>query len=180
MAADTAAESSGLRQRVLAAIVFVPVILLLVEGASWGIFLLVLAVAVRCSWEYHHILRGGRLPDPSACRVALLVLGLCTYFWRQGIDDDLVALLMAAILLVVVWALFQGTERYAANAFLTLGGVFFFGVLGSASLLLFQAAGGGEEAHHLVAVLFSLHLAHRFRGVLQRSVLGPGQAGTGD
>ena len=99
MAADTAAESSGLRQRVLAAIVFVPVILLLVEGASWGIFLLVLAVAVRCSWEYHHILeeagyRPIRLPG------SLLVLGLCTYFWRQGIDgidDDLVALLMAAI-----------------------------------------------------------------------------------
>ncbi|MYI61967.1 MAG: hypothetical protein F4105_09925, partial [Gemmatimonadetes bacterium] len=129
MAADTAAESSGLRQRVLAAVVFVPVILLLVEGASWGIFLLVLAVAARCSWEYHHILaeagyRPIRLPG------SLLVLGLCSYFWRQGTGDDLTALLMAAILLVVVWTLFQGTERYAANAFLTLGGVLFFGILG--------------------------------------------------
>ena len=149
MAADTA-----LRQRVLAAAVFVPVILLLVEGASWGVFLLVLAVAVRCSWEYHHILaeagyRPIRLPG------SLLVLGLCSYFWRQGsTGDDLTALLMAAISLIVVWALFQGTERYAANAFLTLGGVLFFGVLGSAPLLLFQVAGGGEEAHHLVAVLF--------------------------
>ena len=152
MAADTA-----LRQRVLAAAVFVPVILLLVEGASWGVFLLVLVVAVRCSWEYHHILaeagyRPIRLPG------SLLVLGLCTYFWRQGTTgDDLTALLMVAISLVVVWALFQGTERYAANAFLTLGGVLFFGVLGSAPLLLFQAAGRGEEAqeaHHLVALIF--------------------------
>ena len=153
MAADTAAEASGLRQRALAAVVFVPVILLLVEGASWALFLLVLVVAARCSWEYHHILeeagyRPIRLPG------SLLVLGLCSYFWRQGTGDDLAALLMAAILLVAVWALFQGTERYAANAFLTLGGVLFFGVLGSAPLLLFQAAGKGEEAHHLVAVLF--------------------------
>ena len=148
MAADTA-----LRQRVLAAVVFVPVILLLVEGASWGLFLLVLVVAVRCSWEYHHILaeagyRPIRLPG------SLLVLGLCSYFWRQGTGDGLTALLMAAILLIVVWTLFEGTEHYAANAFLTLGGVLFFGVLGSAPLLLFQAAGKGEEAHHLVAVLF--------------------------
>ena len=147
------AADSALRQRVLAAAVFVPVILLLVEGASWGIFLLVLVVAVRCSWEYHHILaeagyRPIRLPG------SLLVLGLCSYFWRQGAGDDLAALLMAAILLIVVWALFEGTERYATNAFLTLGGVLFFGVLGSAPLLLFQTAGGGEEAHHLVAVLF--------------------------
>ncbi len=153
MAADTAAATSGLRQRTLAAVVFVPVILLLVEGASWGIFLLVLAVAARCSWEYHHILekagyRPVRLPG------SLLVLGLCSYFWRQGTGDDLTALLMVAISLVVVWALFEGTEQFAANAFLTLGGVFFFGILGSAPLLLFQAAGKGEEAHHLVAVLF--------------------------
>lgn len=153
MAADTAAASSGLRQRVLAAAVFVPMILLLVEGASWGIFLLVLAVAVRCSWEYHHILaeagyRTIGLPG------SLLVLGLCSHFWLQGASDGLAALLMAAILLIVVWALFQGTEHYAANAFLTLGGMLFFGVLGSAPLLLFQVAGKGEEAHHLVAVLF--------------------------
>lgn len=129
-----------------------PVILLLVEGASWALFLLVLAVAARCSWEYHQVLaeagyRPIRLPG------TLLVLGLCSYFWRQG-TDDLVALLMVAILLIVVWALSEGPERYAANAFLTLGGVLFFGVLGSAPLLLFQAAGKGEEAHHLIAVLF--------------------------
>ena len=149
--ADTA-----LRQRVLAAAVFVPVILLLVEGASWALFFLVLVVAVRCSWEYHHILeeagyRPIRLPG------TLLALGLCSYFWyfrRQGTGDDLAALLMAAILIIVVWALFEGTERYAANAFLTLGGALFFGVLGSAPLLLFQEAGRGEEAHHLVAVIF--------------------------
>ena len=147
MAAD------DLRQRALAAAVFVPAILLLVEGASWGVFLLVLAVAVRCSWEYHHILAAAgyrpiRLPG------SLLVLGLCSYFWRQGVGGDLAALLMAALLLVVVWALFEGTKGYAANAFLTVGGVFFFGVLGSAPLLLFQAAGEGAEARHLIAVLF--------------------------
>ncbi len=146
---------SGLRLRVLAAVVFVPMILLLVEGASWGIFLLVLAVAVRCSWEYYHILAEAGYRTIRLLG-SLLVLGLCSYFyfWRQGASDDLAALLMAALLLVVVWALFQGTEHYAANVFLTLGGVFFFGVLGSAPLLLFQAAGRGAEAHHLVAVLF--------------------------
>jgi len=153
LAADTAPAASGLRQRVLAAIAFVPVVLLLVEGASWGLFLLVVVVAMRCWWEYHHILAEAGYRTIRLLG-SLLVLGLCSYFWRQGASGDLAALLMVAISLVVVWALCQGPEHYAANAFLTLGGVLFFGVLGSAPLLLFQAAGRGEEAHHLVAVLF--------------------------
>ncbi len=67
---------------------------------------------------------------------------------------DLVPLLLAATLLIWAWSLQQGTERYTANAFLTLGGVLLFGLLGSAPLLLVQVAGSSEEARHLVAVIF--------------------------
>ena len=159
MAADAAKNGSNLRQRVLAAVVFVPAVLLLVEATDWTLYVLVLVVVARCSWEFYQILEQGgyrplRLPG------SILAMGLCSYFWRLGKGEllgiDLVAQLMVVALLLLVWTLrYAGTKRYAANAFLTLGGVLYFGLLGSAPLLLVQTAGQGEEARHLVAVLFA-------------------------
>jgi len=158
LAADAAEDSSNLRQRVTSALVFVPAVLLLVEATDWTLYVLVLVVVARCSWEFYQILEQGgyrplRLPG------SILAMGLCSYFWRLGKGEplglDLVPLLMVVALLLLVWTLYYaGTERYAANAFLTLGSVLFFGLLGSAPLLLVQTAGQGEEARHLVAVLF--------------------------
>ena len=153
MAADAAEDSSNLRQRVTSALVFVPAVLLLVEATDWTLYVLVLVVVARCSWEFYQILEQGgyrplRLPG------SILAMGLCSYFWRLGKGEplglDLVPLLMVVALLLLVWTLYYaGTERYAANAFLTLGSVLFFGLLGSAPLLLVQTAGHGEEARHL-------------------------------
>ena len=158
LAADTAKDASNLRLRILSAIVFVPGVLLLVEAAEWTLYFLVLGVAARCSWEFYQILeeagyRPLRLPG------CILVMGVCSYFWRLGKGEmpagDLIPLLMAVTVMVMAWTLHQsGTERYTANAFLTLGGVLFFGILGGAPLLLVQTAGQGEEARHLVSALF--------------------------
>ena len=134
-----------------------PGILLLVEASAWTLFALVLVVSARCSWEFYQILEKANY-RPIRLPGSLLALGLCSYIWRQGKGDplggDLIPLLIVATLLVLAWALLRGTERYAANAFMTLGGVLIFGLLGSAPLLIVQTAGQGEEARHLVAVLF--------------------------
>ena len=158
MAADAAQDISNLRLRVLSAVVFVPGVLLLVEATEWTLYVLVLVVVARCSWEFYQILEeaGYRTLRLPGC---ILAMSLCTYFWRLGKGelpaDYLVLQLMAIALIILAWTLHQsGTERYTANAFLTLGGVLFFGLLGSAPLLLVQAAGQSEEARHLVAAIF--------------------------
>ena len=56
MAADAAKEVSNLRLRILSAVVFVPGVLLLVEATDWTLYILVLVVAARCSWEFYQIL----------------------------------------------------------------------------------------------------------------------------
>ena len=158
MAADAAKEVSNLRLRILSAVVFVPGVLLLVEATDWTLYILVLVVAARCSWEFYQILEQAGY-RPLRLLGCILTMGVCSYFWRMGkgemLAGDLIPLLLAVTLLVMAWTLHQnGTERYTVNAFVTLGGVLFFGLLGGAPLLLVQMAGQGEEARHLVAALF--------------------------
>ena len=158
MAADAAPGRSDLKQRVLSAVVFVPGVLLLIEADEWTLYALVVVVTGRCSWEFYRILEQAGY-RPLVLPGCILAMGVCTHFRRleqgQLTNDDLVLQLMAIVLILLAWTLRHGgVERFAANAFLTLGGVLFFGLLGSAPLLLVQAAGPGAEGRHLVAVLF--------------------------
>lgn len=157
MAANSADETSNLKLRVVSAVVFVPGVLLLVEATEWTLMILVLAVSLRCAWEFYKVLEEAGY-KPLSLPGSLLILGVCNHVRGLGTGDppdgEVIPLLLAATILLLVWALRQGTERYATNAFLTLGSVVFFGLLGCAPLLLFQAAGRGAEAHHLVAVIF--------------------------
>ena len=158
LAADATAGGSNLKQRVLSAVVFVPGVLLLVEVGEWTLYALVVVVVGRCAWEFYRILEQAGY-RPLILPGSILAMGVCTHFRRleqgQLTNDALVLQLMAVVLILLAWTLRHGgVERFAANAFLTLGGVLFFGLLGSAPLLLVQAAGPGAEGRHLVAVLF--------------------------
>jgi phosphatidate cytidylyltransferase len=143
---------SNLVQRVLSALVFVPGVLLLVEGGRWPLLGLVLVVAVRSAWEWCYLSRAaGYKPD------LLLALPL-TAGWVLVLSfaeaAPLFLYVMGSALLFFVAALRRGTERYTANALLGLGAVLYAGLLGSAPLLLVRSVGSGPEAYHLVAVLF--------------------------
>jgi len=120
----------------------------------------VLFVVGRCSWEFYHLARGAGY-RPAGTIGLLLAVGLCaqTYF---GGAQRLVPVLIFAALLCLAAALRSGTERYATNALLTLGGVIYLGLLGSAPLLIFHAIGPerSEEASYvLVAVFLGIWLA---------------------
>ncbi|MFA6108934.1 MAG: phosphatidate cytidylyltransferase [Candidatus Latescibacterota bacterium] len=145
---------SNLAVRTLSACVFVPALLLSVELGGWPLLLLVLFIVGRGSWEFYQIAgQAGR--RPLWVLGLLLALGLCAWVnWLGTANLDLA--ITAAALIVLSAALVRGVREYTANALLTLGGVIYLGLLGSAPLLIARAAGAEHrgEAGHLLAAIF--------------------------
>lgn len=134
--------------------VFVPCILFLVWFRDWTLFLLVLLIAGRSNWEFSLLAaKGGH--HPARYGGLLLTLGLCAHIYFAG-PGKFALLLVAIALVCFVVSLRQGTEGFAGNASLTLGGTIYSGFLGSAPLLIMSAAGSEQrtEATHLVMALF--------------------------
>jgi phosphatidate cytidylyltransferase len=146
---------SGLAVRSLSACLFVPTILLLVEGGIWSLLILVLIVVGRGSWEFFHMARqAGRRPLAFLGTGLALSLSLCAY--AAG-TDYLLPAIAAVLLVILAAALLRGTRDYIANTLLTLGGTLYLGLLGSAPLLILAAAGPDQhrEAQHLLVSLFA-------------------------
>ncbi len=151
-AVTEAKNRSNLLQRVLSALVFVPGVLLLVEGGRWTLLGLVVVVVVRSAWEWCYLSRAvGYKPD----RFLALPLTVGWVLIASFIGAAPLFLYMASCaLLLFVAGLRHGTERYTANVLLGFGAVLYAGLLGSAPILLVRSVGSGAEAYHLVAVLF--------------------------
>lgn len=134
--------------------VFVPGVLFLVWAGDWTLFLLVLLIAGRGSWEFYLLAaKGGHRP---ARYVGLaLTLGTCAWLYFAG-PEDLLLVPVAVALVCFAVSLRQGTEGFAGNALFTLGGTIYSGLLGSAPLLIVRAAGPEQrtEAAHLLMALF--------------------------
>ena len=142
---------SELSRRVLSALVFVPVVLGLAYTGGWALFALVAIVVGRGSWELLRLAEdAGHRP---ARRVGvLLALGCCAYLQLVEVYSWLPMIQMAAVLLGLVAALFGGVKGYITNALLTLGGMIYIGLLGSAPLLLARRV--GTEAPWLMVAIF--------------------------
>lgn len=148
-------RSANLAVRTLSACVFVPAVALLVEVGGGALLLLVLFIVGRGAWEFYHMARQGG-HRPLGYLGLLLALALCVYLYRYG-PQQLGVVIVAVAMLVLAVTLMRGTQNYAANALLTLGGVFYLGLLGSAPLLIVDAAGSDyrQEAGHLLLLLFA-------------------------
>lgn len=146
--------SRNLLVRAVSASLFVPAVLLMVQAGDWVLLLLVLLIVGRGSWEFYYMARqaGGH---PSRHLGLLLSVALCLHVYLKG-TQDLIPAVTAITLSVFVVALIRGTRGYTASALLTLGGVLYLGLLGSAPLLIVEAAGAEhqQEAGRLLAVLF--------------------------
>lgn len=155
MAPDPPASGGrNLTWRLVSACVFVPVILILVKLGGWALFLLVALVVGRCSWEFYHLAEGAGY-RPARRIGPLLALGLCGQAYLAG-PEGLDRVLVVSTLLCLAAALRSGPEKYAANALLSLGGVIYLGLLGSAPLLIAHQAGlvRREEAGLVVMMVF--------------------------
>ncbi len=142
---------SELSQRVLSALVFVPVVLGLVYAGGWPLFGLVIVVVGRGSWEFLRLAEDAGHRPARRIGVAL-ALGCCLYLQLFGADGGLVVVQMAAVMIALVATLFCGVKGYTANALLTLGGMIWIALLGSAPLLLARTA--AEEASWLMVAVF--------------------------
>lgn len=145
---------SNLTVRTVSAMLFVPVVLLLILVGGWALFLLVLFIVVRGSWEFFAMARqSGRRPLTHLG--LLLAAALCLHIHLAG-TEHLIPALLAIALIIFTATLFRGTTDFSVNVLLTLGGVIYLGLMGSAPLLITASAGPElrQEAGRLVAVLF--------------------------
>ena len=149
-----ARQIPNLTLRAVSACVFVPLVIALIWAGDWALFLLVLVIVVRGAWEFYHITQSVGHRPAKAIGLPLSA-GLCGYlFWIGPADLD--KALLVVTLLCLLALLCRGVQNYTANALLTLGGVIYLGLLGSAPLLIVQAAGAAHhtEASRLLVVLF--------------------------
>lgn len=147
-------QPSNLAIRTLSACALVPIVLLLVEGGGWFLLGLVLFIVGRGNWEFYYLARQAGW-QPAWQVGLLLALGLAGYLYAAG-PAHLDLGVLIAVLITSIAALVYGTQNYTANALLTLGGVLYLGLLGSAPLLIARAAGPEhrQEVGHLLAILF--------------------------
>ena len=82
-----------------------------------------------------------------------LAVALCVYLQRFGADRWFPLAQMTAVLVALLATLRHGVNRYSANALLTLGGMMYVGLLGSAPLLLARQV--GDDASWLMIAIFT-------------------------
>lgn len=154
------AAASNLLQRALSACLFVPLVLGLAWMGGWWLFALVLAIVGRGSWELLFLARQAGY-RPGILIGVLLAVSVPLYIQLCGADRGLILLLLMATLAAFSLTLCSGTEGYLRNSLLTLSGVLYLGLPGSAPLLL--ASHVGELAPVvLVSIFLSIWLTDAF------------------
>ena len=119
-------------QRVKAALIFVPLVLIMIYFGGWAFNLFMLAVLLLAAYEYAKLFtRVGYRPS----LVILLVGVLLFILQRWFLDRQYLGVLLSIILfLTVVTALIQyerGDDKAAASFALTLSGVLYLGWIGA-------------------------------------------------
>ena len=118
------------------------------------LFLLVLLIVVRGSWEFYSLLKSaGYRPAAAVGTVSAAGIACHLYFWPA---DTLVLPVALVVLIGLAVGLRQGTERYAANTLATFGGAILFGLLGSTPLLVAAAVPTEGSAFLVMAVFASI------------------------
>ena len=129
-----AGSGPNLARRTASAFVLVPGILVLTWAGGWALFTLVAAIVGRSSWEFYHLAANAGY-RPLACLGIPLSLGLCTFFQFAG-AAHLPQAMMLATAIVFAANLRRGTDGFAVSGAVTLAGVLYTGLLGSAPLLM--------------------------------------------
>ncbi len=143
---------SDLGRRTLAACVFVPVVLLLAWLESWALLALVVIIVGRASWEFFHLAAAAG-HRPARTLGIVFCVGWCLYVFAFG-ADDLHLILVGLALISLLAPLRTGVEGYTSGAALTLLGVVYVGLLGSAPLWIARDFNDVGTAGPLICIIF--------------------------
>lgn len=121
-----------LRERLIAVIIGLPVLVALVAWGGWPFYLLVLALNVLAAWEYWHMFQvSGYAPSRELLVVGTLGVTLHRIFFNlQGVDW----LVSLVALVCMAWHLVdfeRGRKTAAADFAISFCGIFYIGWLGS-------------------------------------------------
>ena len=146
-------------RRVASACVFAPLVAGLLWMGGWYRFCLVALIVFRGNWEWFRLAeRAGYRPVASVG--AVLAVAWCIQVEVFGLEHG-VLFAMCAVAVALIATLRRGVERFSSNAFITLGGFLYVGLLGSAPLLIAaddRLGLGSDTAALLVVVLLSIWL----------------------
>lgn len=122
-----------LSQRVKAALVFVPLVLILIYFGGWPFNLFVLALLLVAAFEYTRMFEQmGHRPSLAVVMIGVALFVLQRWFWHGAYFGPLLTLV---ILLTAVWALVD-YERHGGDAAvgfaLNLAGILYLGWVGGA------------------------------------------------
>lgn len=144
--------NSDLGRRTLAACVFVPLVLLLAWFGEWTLLVLVVIIVGRASWEFFHlaVTAGHR---PARILGIVICVGWCLYIATFG-AADLHLILFGLALISLLAALPTGVQGFTSNAAMTIFGVVYVGLLGSAPLWIARDFNNGGTAGPLICIIF--------------------------
>ena len=146
----------GLALRATSACLFVPLVLGLSWSGGWLLFALVIVVVGRGSWEFFHLAAAaGHRPAAKAGMLMCLCWPLCLQLDPSG--QWLLPLTVSGAALALIATLRANAECYLTNAAVTVVGVVYVGILGSAPLQIvaFVVERQWPEPTAILVILFA-------------------------
>lgn len=135
-----------LRQRVMSALILLPIVIALTYLGGWAFNAMVLLVIGVAAWEYGRIFHdGGYAPSSPLLIGGSLLLVLFRALFQFQYND---ALISGLVLLAMTWHIVsyeRGAQKSASDFAITLSGIFYIGWLGAyfVSLRMLNLASGG-------------------------------------
>lgn len=161
-----------LRQRVLSALVLLPVVVVVTLAGGWWFFGLVFVVTLLAGYEYYTLLAGhGHHPARILGMVAIGGLLLAA---KSDVEEFGRAILAAAAILSLLWQIWRSPLRRSITDWgLSLAGVVYIGLLGSFLVSVRDMPAGlgwtwvvllGSWINDSAAYLTGVYLAGRYLG----------------
>jgi len=100
-------DNISVKTRLITALVALPIIIFLVQLGSWAFFAVVTAIGLMAAWEFGQIMTGKGHNPVTIFLGGFALIPIAHFYWAG--QPIFVPALMALIMLLLVWELFQTT-----------------------------------------------------------------------
>jgi phosphatidate cytidylyltransferase len=121
-----------LSQRVKAALVFVPLVLILIYIGGWGLNVFITVVLLAAGFEFSQIFRKmGYQPIHTIILFGISAIALHRWLLEGQYLEILITVLLSLTVIIALIQYERGIESAAMNFFIHLGGIFYLGWIGA-------------------------------------------------